>query len=253
MKKPARLLLFLLALFFAAPSYADDCTAVPSGATVSVTGPGASGCKMVYNPNPYELCATTYSAAEWTSFVNSPPPGVTLGSCGCSTPCGLTPNGGTCTVYSSSTPASSCVSASATISCTNGVASGGNGWTVTSCTNGCTGTPWGSVSTGYSNTAYASAQPSTSCASNAQTRTCTNGTMSGSYTATSCAEPCATSGACSGGPDGSHCRTFQVSSVCGQSCCANAQCDAFCSNGTWSGDICTFSGCTAHGTCNCNF
>lgn len=52
--------------------------------------------------------------------------------------------------------------------------------------SGCTGTPWGDVLNGYSNTAYQSASvtyPST-CVS--ETRTCTSGILSGSYTNTSC-------------------------------------------------------------------
>ena len=50
----------------------------------------------------------------------------------------------------------------------------------------CTGTPWGTMASGTSNTAYSTSSvtyPNT-CAS--QTRTCTNGTLSGSYANTSC-------------------------------------------------------------------
>jgi hypothetical protein len=96
------------------------------------------------------------------------------------------------TAYSSSTPASSCASASQSRTCTNGALSGS--FTATSCSNGCTGTPWGSVASGYSNTAYSSSSPAAACSTVSQARTCTNGTMSGTYTLSSCNEPCSLPG-----------------------------------------------------------
>jgi hypothetical protein len=57
---------------------------------------------------------------------------------------------------------------------------------VTNPTASCTGTPWGTVANGYSNTAYLAPLviSPTMCVS--QTRTCTNGTLSGTYTNDSC-------------------------------------------------------------------
>lgn len=57
----------------------------------------------------------------------------------------------------------------------------------TSCSAGCTGTLWGHVTSGCSRTAYGDSVASSgaACASIAQTRTCTHGTMSGTYTRTS--------------------------------------------------------------------
>jgi hypothetical protein len=118
----------------------------------------------------------------------TPGPGIMSGNC-------LLPWGGqisagtSVTAYSSATPAGACSSFSQTRTCTNGTLSGS--YTSQSCTNGCTGTPWGSVSTGYSNTAYSSSAPPGPCSSYAQTRTCTAGTMSGTYTNTSCTNGCA--------------------------------------------------------------
>ena len=83
------------------------------------------------------------------------------------------------TAYLSATPAGACTSETRT--CTAGTLSGS--YTATGCTAGCTGTPWGSVATGYSNTAYVAA---TADVCTSQTRTCTAGTLSGTYTATSC-------------------------------------------------------------------
>ena len=91
-------------------------------------------------------------------------------------------SGNSVTAYSIPTPPGPCISESRT--CTNGTLSGS--YTQASCTAGCTGTPWGNVSTTYSNTAYlASSVPfPETCTS--QTRTCTAGTLSGSYTNTTC-------------------------------------------------------------------
>jgi len=52
----------------------------------------------------------------------------------------------------------------------------------------CTGTPWGTMASGTSDTAYLASSPSGACTS--ETRTCTNGVLSGSYTATSCIAGC---------------------------------------------------------------
>ena len=52
----------------------------------------------------------------------------------------------------------------------------------------CTGTPWGTMTSGTSNTAYISSAPTGACTS--ELRTCTNGTLSGSYTAISCTAGC---------------------------------------------------------------
>lgn len=65
------------------------------------------------------------------------------------------------------------------------------GVTANACAS-CTGTPWGTVAHGYSNTAYQFSSVC-GCASYSQTRTCSNGTMSGTFTFTSCTESCGTS------------------------------------------------------------
>ena len=105
--------------------------------------------------------------------------GTCLASC-TGTPWGTVPSGYSNVAYQSSSPSGACVAETRT--CTNGTMSGS--FTATSCTPGCTGTPWGDVPSGYSNTAYLSASPGGPCYG--QTRTCTSGTLSGSYTAASC-------------------------------------------------------------------
>jgi hypothetical protein len=57
----------------------------------------------------------------------------------------------------------------------------------------CTETPWGTVPHGFSGTAYLNrvATRGTSCTGTLQVRTCTNGTMSGTYIQTMCTQyPC---------------------------------------------------------------
>lgn len=51
---------------------------------------------------------------------------------------------------------------------------------------GCTGTPWGDVSTGYSNTAYENSSVIYPISCVSENRICTNGTLSGTYVNTSC-------------------------------------------------------------------
>jgi hypothetical protein len=105
------------------------------------------------------------------------------------TPWGTVPHGFSGTAYQAAMPAGQCISQTRT--CTNGTMSGS--YTNLACTAGCTGTPWGNVASGFSVTAYrdAIAPFGSTCAGSSQTRTCTNGTMSGSYTNMSCIQyPC---------------------------------------------------------------
>jgi hypothetical protein len=101
------------------------------------------------------------------------------------TPWGTVSEGFTGTAYASSMPAGPCESE--TRLCTDGVMSGS--YVATTCTPGCTDTPWGDVPSGFSGTAYAAPHPATGtapCSEMAQTRVCTSGSMSGSHTELSC-------------------------------------------------------------------
>ncbi len=98
------------------------------------------------------------------------------------TPWGTMTSGTSNTAYASSSPSGACISELRT--CTNGTLSGS--YTATTCTAGCTGTPWGSVISGYFNTAYLSSSVTYPSSCTPETRTCTAGTMSGTYTNTSC-------------------------------------------------------------------
>ena len=98
------------------------------------------------------------------------------------TPWGAMTSGTSNTAYLTSLPTGVCISELRT--CTNGTLSGS--YTATSCTAGCTGTLWGNVSSGYSNTAYLTSSVTYPSTCTSETRTCTAGTMSGTYTNTSC-------------------------------------------------------------------
>jgi uncharacterized repeat protein (TIGR02543 family) len=151
----------------------------------------------------------------------------------CSSPCGTIASGATCTAYSLATPAGACTSEIRT--CTTGTLSGS--YTNASCTAGCASTPWGAQSTGYSNTAYASATPAGACSP--QTRTCTAGTMSGTYTATSCTAGCATT-PCGALATTGTCTAYSTSSVNYPSSCTSEvrTCTAGTLNGSYTNASC---------------
>lgn len=101
------------------------------------------------------------------------------------TPWGTVADGFTGTAYEAREPSGPCVSETRT--CTAGAMTGT--YTATTCTPGCTGTPWGDVPTGFSGVAYAVPHPATGappCVELAETRTCSAGVMSGSHTELSC-------------------------------------------------------------------
>ncbi len=96
-------------------------------------------------------------------------------------------NGGLGTSNSAGTGVMSSVGTySQNVSCSN--PGGSTGWynaTLTVNGHDCTGTPWGTVAHGYSNTAY-TASTADNCSAISQVRSCNDGSMSGSYTFTSC-------------------------------------------------------------------
>jgi hypothetical protein len=123
---------------------------------------------------------------------------------------------------------STCASQSRT--CTAGVLSGSysnNACTVLPAAN-CTfnGSP---VASGASVTAYASATPAGACVS--ESRTCTNGTLSGSYTAASCTSGCTLGG--TSVASGGSITAYQNASVTAPATCVNQS--RTCSNGVLAG------------------
>jgi len=104
---------------------------------------------------------------------------------GCSLPWGSTLlSGQSAQAFQLDTSTGQCVSETRT--CTDGVLSGG--YALQSCAAGCT-LPWGgSLGSGQSVNAFLSASPSGACTQ--ETRTCTDGVLSGSYTAESCTGGC---------------------------------------------------------------
>ncbi|MDE2030073.1 MAG: hypothetical protein KGI97_05855 [Alphaproteobacteria bacterium] len=247
----SRALILILAFLLAAvsPAYAQTnaCTAIAAnGGVATITLNNTSGvatCYTITNNANQILCAGTGDAQMWTNFYSTPQANVVKTPCpvSCSSPCGTISNGACCTAYASQYPAGACTSQSEC--CSNGTLSPNN-YSYASCTNGCTGTPWGNVSSGYSNTAYSSATPPGPCSSYAQTRTCTNGTMSGSYTATSCTNGC-TGTPWGNVPNGYSNTAYASSNPVGTGCTSQTR---TCSNGTMSGSYTATScspGCSA--------
>lgn len=142
--------------------------------------------------------------------------------------------GSSVTAYSNSSPASSCATVSQSRTCTGNTLSGS--YTNQTCTNGCTGTPWGSVTSGYSATAYASSSVPCGSSCTSQTRTCTNGTLSGSYSNSSCnVAACASCSLPWGGSisHGNSVTAYSYNGTCGV--CSSYSSTRTCNNGTLSG------------------
>jgi hypothetical protein len=103
-------------------------------------------------------------------------------------------SGQSVTAYSAASPAvgQACSALAQTRACTNGALSGGNAQQ--SCTPLSCTLPWGgSIGDGQSVTAYSATSPPAgqACSTISQTRTCSLGTLSGSYTQQSCSAVCA--------------------------------------------------------------
>jgi hypothetical protein len=116
--------------------------------------------------------------------------GATTGSC--TLPWGGTLASGSSTTAYQTSSSSNCPGVAETRTCTNGVLSGS--YTYQSCSTpaaSCT-LPWGgTIASGSNVTAYQT-NSSTNCPGVAQTRTCTDGTLSGTYTYQSCSAPTGT-------------------------------------------------------------
>ncbi len=165
----------------------------------------------------------------------------------CTLPWGGTlANGSSVTAYQSPTAISpiTCSSISETRTCTNGTLSGS--YTNQSCTvvyPSCT-LPWGgTLANGSSVTAYQASSVNSGDTCNSQTRTCTNGTLSGSYTNQSCTVVYPSCTLPWGGTlaNGSSVTAYQASSVNSGDTC-NSQ-TRTCTNGTLSGSY-TNQSCT---------
>jgi hypothetical protein len=220
---------------------------VTSGDSTTVSGSGGSQCidrhatcRVVTNSNAASIMVPHKTADEWSGasgFVPNTQPNVSKSACAnCTgTPWGSVVHGYSNTAFESATPLPPAACTSQTRTCTNGTLSGS--YTATGCNAGCTGTPWGSVIHGYSNTAFLSSLPAGACTS--ETRTCTNGNMGGTYTATGC------NAGCTGTPWGSVVHgysgtAYQYSSVCG---CASYSQTRSCTDGVMSGSF-SFTSCT---------
>lgn len=103
----------------------------------------------------------------------------------CNLPWGGTIGSGSIVTAYQTNGHSNCPSVSETRSCSNGVLSGSYTYATCSAPVSCT-LPWGgTLANGASTTAYQTST-SSNCASAAETRTCSNGTLSGSYTYQTC-------------------------------------------------------------------
>ena len=157
---------------------ANSCTVAPFGTIAS----GSSTYAWSQNaPNYPTTCTSVRESRTCTAGTLSGSNIYNICYEGCNAPWGATWNGQSRTMYSEATPTTSCASISQTRTCLDGTVNGS--YTSLSCSEPCTGTPWGTMRSGTANTAYVG---STADVCSSQSRSCANGSLSGSYTATSC-------------------------------------------------------------------
>lgn len=159
----------------------------PSGSTINILGGSAEF--PTDSPSAFAACtkSTDSTVCNWHNNF------VTTGATSCQTPWGATiASGSNTTAYQTDTVAYGSTCSSETRACNNGTLSGT--FTYQSCTPAaspdCTA-PWGaSVPNGTSVLAYnnATVPAGTTCTqnNNSESRTCTNGILSGSYTHDTC-------------------------------------------------------------------
>jgi len=274
-------LLFLMLLVIAKPAHASCASYATNGGTVDGyyldNGCTAainvySPCEVVTNNTGNTLFVPSYYPGgsngigqnEWTSFITNVPAGVSVASCSCNLPWGgsLSPGQSATAYANASEPChGSCSAETRTCDCsTTGLCVLSGSYTNPSCgVVACLpcSLPWGGqIADSQSVTAYGSS--SVGCTDNcsAQTRSCDNGNLSGSYNYQSCTvEPCP----CNlpwGGQinNGDSVTAYAASSVgCGGGCSSETR---ICSNGYLTGSY-QYSGCSVDscpcGTGGCTF
>jgi type II secretory pathway pseudopilin PulG len=169
------------------------------------------------------------------------------------TPCGTIAHGATCTAYQNSTEPFGGSCTSETRTCTNGALSGS--YTNASCTvsggANCTGTPCGTIAHGATCTAYQNSTEPFGGSCTSETRTCTNGALSGSYTNASCSvsSPASCSSPCGTIAHGATCTAYLNSSEpYGGSCSSETR---TCNNGVLSGSY-THTSCSVNPAAGCS-
>ncbi|MHB8860341.1 MAG: hypothetical protein ACYC48_01235 [Minisyncoccota bacterium] len=204
------------------PTSGTQPVSVTSNTTYSLTCTGAGG---------------TSPAASVTVSVADPCPATTINNCNLPT-------------TSSGSSAGSCPASytgSCSYSCNN------RSWTSPS-SNSCTApaapcnvSPWGTIASGSSVTAYQSASVTSPATCTSQTRTCTNGTLSGSYTNASCSVTLASCTLPWGGTIASGVSVtafLNPTAVAPATCASDPSQTRTCTNGTLSGSY-TNQNCTA--------
>lgn len=145
-------------------------------------------------------------------------------------------NGDSVAAYESATVPYGSTCTSESRHCTSGTLSGSYDYTSCTVQPGATCTFNGStVASGASVTAYQSAMPTGACVS--ESRTCTNGALSGSYTTASCTEGCTLGG--SSVASGGSITAFQNASVTSPATCVSQS--RVCANGSLSGSYTNLS------------
>jgi len=247
-------------------SYANRTCSVnpPANCSVSPWGTINHGASVTAYSASSVPCGSSCSSQTRTCYNGVLDGSFTKGSCSvaacsnCSLDGATVNHGSSRTFYQTSRACGqACTAIDQTRSCTNGSLSGSSAYSKASCPAqqpcGCN-LPWGgSISNGQSVTAYQTSSVSCGSSCTSQTRSCTNGSLSGSYSNGSCSV-----GSCSNcsldGATVNHgsSRTFYTSTSvpCGNSCSGGTR---SCNNGSLSGSTSyNRANCSVGGCSNCS-
>lgn len=217
-------------------------------------------CRVVTatHPSRLDVFIPVRYASEWQSFLTAPPQGTLVTECTCATPWGTQIASGTSiTAYSVSSVAygTSCSPYAQTRTCSNGKLTGSDSYKFQSCSvqapKSCT-TPWGStVPHGGAVTAYSRASVAYGQSCPAESRTCNNGSLSGSASHSACAVEAPSNCVAPWGATvahGSSVTAYPATSVpAGSSCSPQTR---TCNNGSLSGSA-THASCSVQAASNC--
>ena len=239
------------------PSGASSGRASPTAASPS-TGGGGSGGGGTSSPAPVRASPAVAPAAS-SSLTPSPvpagptPPPPSPQPAGCSLNGATVAHGASVTAYQSASVSFGSQCVSQTRRCTNGTLSGTYIASTCSVEDATTCSLNGaSIAHGASMTAYQAASVPFGSQCVSQSRTCSNGTLTGTYTAATCVVGAAS--ACTWNnaslPNGQAVTAYQAASVpFGQTCASQTR---TCSNGTLSGSY-QYANCSAQAAAQCSF
>lgn len=175
-----------------AGSSSTSSSSTGSSSSGSSTSSTSSSTGSTSSSSTSSTTSSTTSSSTSSSSTSSSSSSSSTSSSGavpasCTSPWGApVAHGGSVSAYLAAAPTGACTSESR--ACDNGVLSGS--YTQQSCLAGCSFAPGGAIASGSSVLAYQNASVPYNNPCTSETRLCTNGALSGSYTQTSCTVVC---------------------------------------------------------------